>query len=71
MSNKIYPWSTENARLNNLTVVKHNSIFRKYGYSLKDRATGQIAMWFKYKRDAIKKIDELFNCPHTPFINSN
>jgi len=53
----LYPWSTDNAKLGNIIVVK--STYRNYGYSLKDLASGQVATWYRYKRDALKRIEQL------------
>lgn len=61
----LYPWGTQNARAGNLTVIRHYSAYRKYGYSLKCNLNNKSAMWFKYKRDAVNKIKALINCPNT------
>lgn len=62
--NKPYSWDTQQARLGNLSVVKSRT--KTYGYSLHNKFTGETAMWYKHKRDAIKKIEDLRNCPNTP-----
>ena len=52
-----YPCNGIDAREGNITVIR--STHRSYGYSLYNRRLGKWFMWFKYKRDALKKIEEI------------
>ena len=56
-----YPWTTEEAREGNLSVIG----YYKDGFKLRNTRTGDVAMWFKRKKDAVKKITDLANCPNT------
>lgn len=59
-----YFWTTKEARAGNLEVIR--STRRTYGFSLRHKPTGETACWYRLKRDALSRIDELANCPNTP-----
>lgn len=58
----MYAFGTEAARAGYLTAIR--SPRKTYGYAIKNTSTGDVAMWFRYKRDAVRKIHALATCPN-------
>lgn len=52
-----YPINGIDARLNNIVVRKSTN--HNYGYELYNRRVGKRFFWYKFKRDAAKKILEM------------
>lgn len=62
--------STEAARNNELQVVKYqpkHCYDKQKGYEIRNTAQGVTFSWYKLKRDALKCIEDLRNCPNTPY----
>jgi hypothetical protein len=53
-----YPVNGIDARLDNI-VVRKSAGHRKYGYELYNRRCGKSFFWYRYKRDAVKKVAEM------------
>lgn len=52
-----YPVNGVDARACNICVIKARS--RTYGYQLYNARLGKVFFWYRYKRDAIAKIQEM------------